>query len=332
MNHNEQWVADIFDGQLVDLGTSSDDRLHNIYSPIYDRKEVERFMSKYYESDEGAKSQADKIDLTGYYHGLLNEAFDSIGFDKSSGSNLTVLELGCGFGSATFPLIDLLPNSKLVASEFSIAMLAELKNKLNQQNMLDKCVLMQLNAEDMQFKPQSFDVIVGAAILHHLFEPEKVLEGCAKLLKPNGIAIFFEPFEHGLGMVRDIYNLLLGDYRKYLLGPRKYLYLKRCVYIWLKMMNQDKTDTFFNGLDDKWLFRRDYFEQMCVKYNFSECTMYSLSKSDTPLEELITTHFDGNNIHNMPDWVWNKIRKYEAQITGSDKLKVLTEGCIILKK
>lgn len=98
------------------------------------------------------------------------------------------------------------------------------------------------------------------------------------------------------------------------------------------MMNQDKTDPFFNGLDDKWLFRRDYFEQMRVKYNFSECTIYSLSKSSTPLEELITTHFDGNNIHNMPDWVWNKIRKYEAQITGSDKLNVLTEGCIIFKK
>ena len=332
MKDLKSWVEEIFDGKLTDLGRDGDIRLQGILSPTYDQREIERFMSKYYATHEGAGSQAEKINLTDYYQGLLAEAFQTAGLDPVGELELTILEIGCGFGSATFPLMRLMPQAKLIASEFSAAMLAELKAKLLQRDMLSRCVLMQLNAEEMQFKKDSFDMIVGAAILHHLFEPEKVLAGCARLLKPGGLAFFFEPFEHGLDMISDIYRLILADTRRFFLGPKRCRYLKDCISIWAKMKNRDKTDPFFNAVDDKWAFNRDHLEGMALRNGFSECIIYSLSKAINPLEELITRHLEGNNIQGMPKWVWSKIHEYEKNVPSQYKTHILTEGCIILRK
>jgi ubiquinone/menaquinone biosynthesis C-methylase UbiE len=332
MKDLKSWVEEIFDGELIDLGRNGDIRLQGILSPTYDQREIERFMSKYYASHEGASSQAEKINLIDYYQGLLAEAFQTAGLAPVGELELAILEIGCGFGSATFPLMRLMPQAKLIASEFSTAMLAELKAKLLQRDMLSRCVLMQLNAEEMQFKNESFDMIVGAAILHHLFEPEKVLAACARLLKPGGLAFFFEPFEHGLDLISEIYGSILSDARRFFLGPKTRRYLRDCISIWAKMKNRDKTDPFFNAVDDKWAFNRDHLEDMARRNGFSECLIYSLSKAINPLEELIRTHLEGNNIQRMPKWVWSKIHEYEKNVPSQDKTRILTEGCIILRK
>ena len=48
-----------------------------------------------------------------------------------------------------------------------------------------------------KLSPGVADLAVGAAILHHILDPAKVLASCHRALKPGGWAIFFEPFEAG---------------------------------------------------------------------------------------------------------------------------------------
>ncbi len=62
----------------------------------------------------------------------------------------------------------------------------------------------QMNAEAMSFPDESFDVVFGRAIVHHL-NIEKCFAEAARVLRKDGIAIFSEPMGH---------NPLINLYRK----------------------------------------------------------------------------------------------------------------------
>jgi ubiquinone/menaquinone biosynthesis C-methylase UbiE len=56
----------------------------------------------------------------------------------------------------------------------------------------DRCKVMQMNAEKMSFRKDSFDVVFGRAILHHL-DINKAAKEIHRVLKSGGKAIFIEP-------------------------------------------------------------------------------------------------------------------------------------------
>jgi ubiquinone/menaquinone biosynthesis C-methylase UbiE len=327
-----QQLAVTFNRPLKDVGTLGDARFAGIYSPVYDAEEVKRYMSSYYESDAGAEGQDAKFNLNDYYGALLREALERTGGVSTAGEAPLILEVGCGFGSATFPLLDIYPQAQLIASEFSLSMLRVLRNKLAAGTQSERCALLQLNAEDMDFKPGSFDLVVGAAILHHLFQPEKVIESCARLLKPGGRAIFFEPFESGLDIIGLIYADLLRNPRLYLMNPRRARYVWHSLNYWRQMRGADKNAPFFQGADDKWLFTPTYFEKLRERFGFRSCIQFPLDKSSRPFASLVKTHMEGNGFKPIPGWVWKTVDRYESAFSDEMKQSLFTEGGIVFQK
>lgn len=325
----KQNILDQFRQPLSDLG-NKDIILKGIYSPLYDQKEISRFMTSHYESTAGAQSQAESFDLTNYYDGLMSEALKKSGF-SSKNQKLAILDVGCGFGSTTFPLLKLFPKAQIVASELSVPMLLVLKQKLDSHKDRDRVELLQLNAEELDFKDNSFDLVVGAAILHHLFNPEKALKDCAKILKPGGITIFFEPFSEGMSMMALIYEAIIHHSGFKWLDLSTKLYFRHSVSIWQKMKNQDKTDPFFQKVDDKWLFERDYFQKYAQKYQFKDCLIYRLDQSPQPFMNLLKTHLS-KKIDKLPKWIFGVIENYETWLSKTQKDELIIEGCIILRK
>jgi SAM-dependent methyltransferase len=61
-----------------------------------------------------------------------------------------------------------------------------------------------MDAEKMIFEAASFDLVFGRGIIHHL-DIERCLAEIARVLRPGGIALFWEPLGH---------NLLLNVYRR----------------------------------------------------------------------------------------------------------------------
>ena len=315
---------------MVDLGQNGQEEFQGIYSPIYERSEIKRFMTGHYESLKGARTQAKEFDLTGHYFKLISDALEQINFPLNH-QRLTILDVGSGFGSATFPLFKLFPKSQIIASELSAAMLLVLKEKLVYHKKRKDCLLLQLNVEDLNFKEDSFNLIVGAAILHHLFRPEKTLRECAKILKPGGIAIFFEPFEEGTSMMALIYEAIIhhGGF-KWLDFSIKYN-LRKMVGTWQKMKNKQKNDPFFKKVDDKWLFSKKYFRDYALKYGFKDCIIYRLDKSKKPFTHLAQTHL-ATKLDRLPKWIFETIKIYENWLSDELKDELILEGCIILKK
>lgn len=326
------WIQQLFSRPLYNLGADGNDALNDIFSPRYSKELIERYMTGHYESPEGAGSQAEKLNLTSYYRGLIAEAMEIINFKSNSSSCPTVLEIGCGFGNATFPLLQLMPQAQLVATELSASMLCILKEKIKIENVGHRCALMQLNAEQLDFKTATFDLVVGAAILHHLFDPSITIKQCATILKPGGVAIFFEPFENGFGIMGIIYRSILRDPRSWLLSREARYYFKNTFNIWQKMKSSDKNDPFFARVDDKWLFTREFFTQQAKNHGFSSVNIHTLNKSNEPFLQFAEEHIKGNNVGKLPHWVWSLIRDYDHLFSRELKMDLLTEGCIIFKK
>ena len=316
---------------LVDLGQgSSDPRLEGILSPHCDPGEVKKYMSDHYGSEAGVRSQT--FDMTGAYKAHLLEAAERAAWTSRLREVRHALDICCGFGSATIPLLELCPQAEVVATDFSIHMLVALKDRLKGRADGERCRFMQLNAEQLDFEDGAFDLVVGAAALHHLFHPERVIEQSFRLLGPGGLAVFFEPFEVGMNIVSLIYQSFQRHWRFRFLDPKVKAYVSGCVGAWRSMSTKPKSDPFFAGVDDKWVFARSFIEDHARRSGFERVLVYSLTKSERPFEEMVANHFSGNGMPAPAPWMMEIADAFEKTFSADAKRDLMTEGAIVLMK
>jgi ubiquinone/menaquinone biosynthesis C-methylase UbiE len=133
-----------------------------------------------------------------------NEALKLWGIDKKLPlKNKVILDAACGPGWLTAGLMQnrRIRNCAFHAFDISgigLEMLANFTTQLKSTNQVEISVQ---NAENMRFSDNTFDVIAGHSMLHHLNHYENFLEDCLRILKPDGIAIFGEPFAVGYGLL-----------------------------------------------------------------------------------------------------------------------------------
>ena len=110
---------------------------------------------------------------------------------KCPGGN--VLELGCGQDSNA---IFMARNGAREVTGIDISSVAiEQAHERARQHQVTHVSFEVMDAEAVTFPDDSFDLICGVAILHHL-DLRKTLAGLARTLKPGGAAIFLEPLAH----------------------------------------------------------------------------------------------------------------------------------------
>lgn len=102
-----------------------------------------------------------------------------------------VLDLGCGDGFAS---MDALRAGAYVTaidiSPASIEYLITIAKKENLDHRLDARVM---DAHQLDFENESFDIIFGNGILHHLPCLERAIGEIKRVLKESGYAVFLEP-------------------------------------------------------------------------------------------------------------------------------------------
>jgi SAM-dependent methyltransferase len=129
-----------------------------------------------------------------------------------------ILEIGCGRGSvASFLARDV----SFTAIDISDVAVQETAEVARDNGITGSYLLM--NAEETGFADNSFDLICGTGILHHL-NLEKACGEIRRILRPNGCAVFLEPLGHNplINMFRrmtpqfrtvDEHPLLMKDLR-----------------------------------------------------------------------------------------------------------------------
>jgi ubiquinone/menaquinone biosynthesis C-methylase UbiE len=325
----------LYKSPVVDLGDVHE-QFRGIYSPGYEASLVKQYMTGQFRED--ASTYVQRYQKTDYFENLLVNAFARVGLHQTQRTRLNILDIGSGAGNSVFPLLKLCPQSSVIASDLSAELLVLLKDFLQQQHLDEDCLLFQLNAEELNFADQTFDLVVGAATLHHLFQPEKTIEGCARILKTGGHAIFFEPFENGHALLRLAYQDILRDWRSNSLAEESRLFLTGRIQETELRQRRDKSHPEFATVDDKWFFTRQFFEEFAELHHFSDCIIYPLY----PLE-LVNQQFVLQTEINLrillrkergalPDWAWQIIERYDEAFSEDLKKELLLEGTVILAK
>lgn len=137
-----------------------------------------------------------------FYRALHNTWEDFFEFLRNKASNSEVLDYGCGVGPSIKKVISFNPK-KITGIDISEVSIQKAKNEIlkfdsNIELKVDNC-------ESTKFENNSFDIVYGLGILHHL-EFSKCLDEIFRILKPGGSLLFIEP----LGT-----NPLINLYRKF---------------------------------------------------------------------------------------------------------------------
>lgn len=101
-------------------------------------------------------------------------------------NNARILELGCGTGKFWYKNRENIGKDlKITLSDFSNSMLKSAKDKLKEVNY--EFIYKKINAEDIPYKDESFDVIIAQHMLYFIPNIEKALSEIKRILSPGGM-------------------------------------------------------------------------------------------------------------------------------------------------
>ncbi|MDB9528817.1 class I SAM-dependent methyltransferase [Oscillatoria sp. CS-180] len=117
-----------------------------------------------------------------------------------------LLDLGCGAGENSVYFAR--RGANCVASDISPGMVETALKLANRYGVkIDGKVI---NAMDIDFPENSFDIVYAANILHHV-DPKRTLQEIHRVLVPGGIVCFWEPLRHN--PIINIYRQMAKDVR-----------------------------------------------------------------------------------------------------------------------
>jgi len=324
---------------LHDLGSIAGKRYEGILSPIYSKNKVNEHIHDQFTVN--SSEYIAKYQNTDYWGCLLRTALNEPKINDFN--NSIVLDLGSGAGNTVIPILKMFNKSTIIATDISIELLCSLKEFLgsSRENLSrNSYTLIQLDIHELShiFRDDCFDIIIGGAILHHLYDPQKVLKQCYSVLKQNGVAIFFEPFENGNMLLSLLYQLIIArnNLEKDKIPDAVVNVLNNLCYDFDIRRGINKSEDIFKMMDDKWLFSKNYFQTISDDIGFSSCSISPLANDlKMYFEDQTRTYLRlsiGFEYNKLPFWSKEIIKL--ADITFSDETKkdLLIEGYLRLVK
>jgi SAM-dependent methyltransferase len=137
------------------------------------------------------------------YYGVSQGSFDYYeGYLADHARGSAVLEYGCGVGASAHRLVD---NGAASVTGIDISPVAvEQASARARAGGYESLAFRVMDAENLDFPSDSFDLICGTGILHHL-DIGGAYSELSRVLGPGGSAIFLEPLGH---------NPLINLYRR----------------------------------------------------------------------------------------------------------------------
>jgi len=126
----------------------------------------------------------------------------------------SLLDVGCGAGNYSLKLLQSLPDMNITLVDLSAPMLERAAQRVG---MATKGVVetVQSDIRELELDESRFDVIVAAAMLHHLREEEEWREVFAKLhraLRPGGSLWIFDLVESSSSPIETLMREHYADY------------------------------------------------------------------------------------------------------------------------
>ena len=246
----------------------------------------------------------------------------------------TILDIGSGSGNSVLPLLDRFADAFVVATDISPQLLAILRDHLQAEpRYANRYALVCQDACVARYCADAFDLAVGAAILHHVPEPERVIQGCEHALRAGGAAIFFEPFELGHAVLHAAYRGVIDEAQRRGDQAPGFAMLRQLQQDYA-MRQMDRTDPRFLELDDKWMFDPAFFEDLARHGRWDECIVAPTQGTQSPLCEQTRVNLRlGMSLpaDALPAWAWDRLRDVEAAFSPAARRALLFEGAVVMR-
>jgi len=129
---------------------------------------------------------------TAKYYGTAGPAkqrYRQLVTDLSAGTDM--LEYGCGRGSMAWSAVGL--GARVTGIDLSSRAIEQARHEAARRRV--SAEFCEMNAESLDFATDSFDLVCGSGILHHL-DLTRAYSEIARVLRPDGTAVFYEPLGH----------------------------------------------------------------------------------------------------------------------------------------
>lgn len=128
-----------------------------------------------------------------YTYGVLDIANRYAHNSLGDLQDLVVLDLGCGTGHHSLRLAK--KGALVYAVDLSAGMVERTKRRVKENGLGDRIKVLQMNAEELQFGDETFDIVFGHSVLHHT-NLDITRREVHKVLKRGGKGVFLEPLGH----------------------------------------------------------------------------------------------------------------------------------------
>ncbi len=325
-------VSDLFDVPLVDLGTV-DASYRGILTPAPEIDRDKEGVTDQFLAD--ARTYHERYSNAAHFKNLFAQVFASCG--KPDTAAPLILDIGTGSGINTVvPCLELFPGCRLVATDISPQLLVILREFISANDLADRVAPVATDAMLNHFRPRSFDLVVGASILHHLIDPSEALAAAHRALKPGGTAIFFEPFE-GFGLLRAAFETILDRAPQQLpvLPERLDRVLRAFIRDFEMRSGSDKSNPLLRYMDDKWLFTRSYVAAAARRTGFTATEFVPLHAPTHLFRQLALSLFrmadPSIDAETVPAWAIKELERFDRCLSDDMKKDILFEAGIVLR-
>lgn len=314
---------------LTNLG-HLDSRFENVLAPAI-REEAVGLTAQF---TDNAETYANAYASTPYFTWLIKRA---VALADLSQAPRDILDIGAGAGdNSTFPAAEMWPEASIIATDLSAQLLAILNREAKKREVSSRLTIVCVDAMNDIFEEQSFDLVMGSAILHHLIEPLDALKAAHRVLRPGGIAIFFEPFELGYSLVANVFDRISSEstLRNEPLSPEIISFMKNFVQDIKRRLGTDKSAPLYREIDDKWLFTKPYFTEAAAKIGFSDCLIECIQEPKLQLSRYIKTFLRigaKTTVDTLPAWAQHLCEAADEMFVESTR-EIITEAIVVMKK
>ncbi len=126
-----------------------------------------------------------------------------------------VLDVGCGAGNYTLKLLSKLPKLNCTLIDLSRPMLDRAVQRVSQSGLAGAVTPVQSDIRDLDLGEDRFDIIMAAAVLHHLRDDEQwraVFANFHRALRPGGSIWISDLVTHAIPPVQAMMWNRYGDY------------------------------------------------------------------------------------------------------------------------
>ncbi len=250
---------------------------------------------------------------------------------------MRVLDIGSGSGSSVFAALRLLPRAEIFASDLSPQLLGMLAAFVESRaEMRGRVRSFCFDLHRNFFKPEIFDLVIGAAILHHLLDPRAALSNVARSLKRGGKIILVEPLESGsmvLTMLCANVLRILGDSGQ---GDGELARLMKAMRLDIQYrLGPPAAKPWTPGLDDKWVFDEPYLIRLADELGMSKVEIHPGQPDLTRIYESAFRSLlsdSGLGEIPVPEPVIACVREFDESIGPGLKRKLCPTGIIVFTK